>query len=139
MKGTILRNLILTTILFASCVSTKTFLKNDQIPEDFGKGNKTILVMPFGDKKVDRAVEAAFEKYYKGSYEIGVGSKSNGKSGSTIGYTFNTYESYTPGGYSAAGRNLPSTAIYFGITDLTTNKTYKNLRYGNYIKFYLTL
>jgi len=135
MKKRILNFLIVSTILFSSCVSSKTFMKNDQIPEDFGKGNKAILIIPSGYEKIDRAVEAAFEAYYTGDYELGGGVKSNKKSVAKIGYTFNTYTSFNPGRFTASGREGPSADTYFGVTDLDTKKTYKNIRYGNYKKF----
>ena len=120
-------------ILFASCLSTKTFLKNDQIPSDFGKGNSSILIIPSPNKKVNRAVENAFDKYYKGGFEIG--QKSTGKrNAASHYYTFNTYLDFNRGEFTSYGRQAPSTDIYFGITDLQTNKTYKNLRFGNYNK-----
>lgn len=122
-------------LVLTSCVSTKTFLKNDQIPTDFGKGKSTVIVITSGNKKVDRAVEYAFEKYYKGSFENGQSSLAKKQINETHFYTFNTYTSYNPGVFTSNGRQAPSTDIYFGVTDLKTNKSYKNIRYGNYKKF----
>jgi hypothetical protein len=135
MKSTLLHLLLITCLGFVSCVSTKNFLRNDQIPDDFGKGNKKILIIPSTNNKVNKAVEAAFEKYYKGSYEMGGGSKSKTKTNTVLGFTFNIYSSFTPGGFRAGGHEAASTSYYFGVTDLKTNKEYKNIRYGNYVKF----
>jgi hypothetical protein len=137
MKKAVTNLLILSTILFSSCVSTKTFLKNDQIPEEFGKGNKTILIVPTVlpqtrlSEKVNKAVLDAFEKYYKGPYSF----VSDNKKATNLGYSFQTYSEYTAGSFSGKDRIAPSTDIYFGVTDLETKKVYKMLRFGNYKKF----
>lgn len=110
-------------------------MRNDQIPDDFGKGNKKILIITSGNDKVDKAVEAAFEKYYKGSYEMGAGPKNKTNTSAVLGYTFNIYSSFTPGGFRAGGHEAASTSYFYGVTDLKTNKEYKNIRYGNYVKF----
>jgi hypothetical protein len=121
-------------LFFTSCVSTKTFLKNDQIPADFGKGNSTIIIVNSGKTKVDKFVTYAFEKYYRGNFESGKNSSATKQNTSSHFYTFNTYIDFNPGSFTSSGRQAPSTDIYFGITDLKTNKIYKNLRYGNYKK-----
>ena len=131
-KRKLFKFLILASIVFTSCVSTKTFLKHDQIPGDFGKGNKTVLIIPSFDDVVNRAAEDAFEKYYKGSYEISGGSKKSKKSEASIGYTFHTYIENNGGSFTAVGRQAPSTDYYYGVTDLQTKKTHKMLRFGNY-------
>jgi hypothetical protein len=137
MKKRILYNLLILSILFTSCVSTKTFLKNEQIPDDFGKENKTILIVQTilpqkgVSKKVDKAVLTAFEKYYKGEYSY-VG---DNKKATNLGYSFITYSQYNPGSYVGKERIPPSTDIYFGVIDLKTRKAYKMLRFGNYKKF----
>lgn len=137
MKKAVLNFLVLSSILFSSCVSTKTFLKNDQIPEDFGKGNKAIVIVSTSlpqaglSKKVDKAVLAAFEKYYKGPYSY-VG---DNKKATNVGYSFSTYAEYNAGSFSGKDRIAPSTDIYFGVRDLETRKAYKMLRFGNYKKF----
>lgn len=125
---------ILFSIFFNSCVSTKTFLKNEQIPDDFGKGNKTILIIPSYNSRVDKAVVAAFEKYYKGGYEIGGELQKDKKITQNLGYTFNTYTDNNSGGFTAGGRQSPSADFYFGVTDMKTKKIYKMLRFGNFKK-----
>ncbi len=121
-------------LFFTSCVSTKTFLKNDQIPADFGKGNSTVIIISSGNNKVDNYVVASFEKYYRGKFETRKSSSENKQNTSSHFYTFNTYMDFNKGEFTSYGRQAPSTDIYFGITDLQTNKTYKNLRFGNYKK-----
>ena len=137
MRRTFINSMILLSICFSSCVSTKTFLKNEQIPDDFGKGNKTILIVPTVlpqeglSKKIDKAVLGAFEKYYKGLYSY-VG---DNKKAINLGYSFSTYSEYNAGSFSGKDRIAPSTDIYFGVKDLETKKVYKMLRFGNYKKF----
>lgn len=136
MKKAYLNFLILASILFSSCLSTKTFLKNDQIPNDFGKGNKEIVIITTDlpqkrlAKKIDEAVLDAFEKYYKGPYSYIDGKKKT----SEVGYTFYTYSNYTPGTFIGKERMAPTTDYYFGVTDLETKKTYKMNNMGNYKK-----
>lgn len=118
---------IITTviILFTSCVSSKTFLKNEQIPEGFGKGNKTILILQSAtgaknlSNNIDEAVLAAFEKYYKGIYY----SKDDNKIAKTIDYTFIPKFDYT------------LNSFYFGVKDSETKKNYKMQRLGNFKKY----
>jgi hypothetical protein len=137
MKKQVLACLILSSIRFSSCGSSKTFLKNEQIPEDFGKGNKMILIIPTVlpqkglSKKVDKAVLNAFEKYYKGPYAL-VG---DNKKANNLGYSFSTFSDYNPGSFVGRERIAPSTDIYFGVTDIASKKVYKMNRFGNYIKF----
>ncbi len=134
MKSFIIGLFTLCILFLTSCVSTKTFLKNDQIPADFGKGNSTVIIISSGNKKIDRFVNSAFEKYYKGKFESALNSNRNQQNASSHYYTFNSYMDFNRGEFTSYGRQAPSTDIYFGITDLQTNKTYKNLRFGNYKK-----
>ena len=113
--------------LFTSCVLTKVFLRNDQIPNDFGKDNKTILIVSPTNDRTSNIIINAFQKYYKGSFTY-VG---DNKKATNLGYTFNTYTDYNSGSFSTSGRVAPTTDTYFGVTDLETKKVYKMLRFGN--------
>ena len=117
--------LVAVIVFFTSCVSSKSFLKNDQIPDDFGKGNKTILIVPSAvgaerlSNNIDKAVLAAFEKYYKGEYFH----SGDYKKAKTVDYTFTTYFDYQLNGF------------YFGVKDMESKKEYKMQRLGNFKKY----
>ena len=101
----------------------------NKFPEDFGKGNKTILIIPSAvgadrlSNNIDKAVIAAFEKYYKGTYYTA----NDNKKAKTIDYTFMTYFDYT------------LNSFYFGVKDMETKKDYKMQRIGNFKKICETL
>lgn len=125
---------LFTAIFLCACVSTKSFLNRDQIPENFGKG--TILIVEGDKKSINKAVASAFENYYHGKYVItGSAEHLKNREKYNYSYTFNTYSNYQAGRFTPSGREAPSTDYYFGVTDLKTNKSHKMIRYGNFIKF----
>jgi len=61
-------------------------LKYDQIPSDFGKGNKPISITPSSKDRINNIILNAFEKYYKGPYSY----VTDDKLLINFGYTFIT-------------------------------------------------
>ena len=134
MRQTFLLLFACSTVLL-SCHSAKTFLRNDQIPPDFGKGNAAISVPLFEHKAVNRSIEKIFEKYYKGPYAIVTGDKPMPAGDKReFRYVFHVYTEFSAGRFTASGREGPSSSYYFGVTDTKTGKDYKMNRFGGYSK-----
>src|SRR5687767_8715336 len=67
---TILLLLLLFTTTFTGIAQDRLFRDQDPVPADFGKEKTVLLVINSEQKKVNKALEDAFEKHYKGEYEI---------------------------------------------------------------------
>ena len=117
--------IILCLVLFTSCFSTKDFLKYDQIPSDFGKGNKPIFITASSKGRINNIILNAFEKYYKGPYTYVTDDKPLGH----FGYSFNAYIDYY-NTVTTSGNIEPDKDIQFQLTDLKTNKVYETFGFG---------
>jgi hypothetical protein len=62
--------LLLTTISF-SCMGPKEMLGDKPlVPTNFGKQGDGILLIESGQRQVNKEMETAFSKYYKGAYKL---------------------------------------------------------------------
>jgi len=100
-------------------------LKYDQIPSDFGKGNKPISITPFSKDRINNIILNAFEKYYKGPYSC----VTDDKLLINFGYNFNTYIDYYTTN-TVSGNIERDNDIQFRLTDLETKKVYKTFGFG---------
>lgn len=112
--------ILLCLMFFTSCFSTKTFLDNDQIPNDFGKDNKPIFIIPYANKRINNIILASFEKYYKGPYSVVTEDDVLRKSGYVFHAYMDHYSVRTSSGHIERDKDLQ-----FQLKDLTANKMYE--------------
>jgi hypothetical protein len=95
-------------------------------PPDFGKTETIILIAPGTSDKITESIVEAFEKTYKGKFELSPNKYAKGKkyqSGS-YQYIFIVSEHYNPGRWIGRERFPPTTDYKFGLYDMKTGKSY---------------
>jgi hypothetical protein len=117
--------LILPFFFFSTQLSAQ---KDDDFnfPPDFGKTATTILIAPATKDKVTESFADAFEKEYKGLFELTADAfpKSSKYKAAKYKYVFVAMEKENPA--QTIGRDrFPATTDYkFGLRDMLTGKTY---------------
>ncbi len=120
------RLLTLTCILlFTSCLSTNYFLKDNQIPNDFGRDNKPVFIIISSSYRIDKIILDAFEKYYKGPYEF----VRHDAVLRNSGYSFTAYRRLYRSFDLASGFDRHR-ELQFQLKDLKTGKIYESDGFG---------
>jgi hypothetical protein len=94
-------------------------------PADFGREETTVLIAGGSTDKITKSMIEAFEKYYKGKFEL-IRDKTMNEiiDVKKYRYIFNVTEHISPA-YSAGKDRFPASPIYkFGLKDQKTGKEY---------------
>ncbi|MBI5371842.1 MAG: hypothetical protein HZA79_07430 [Sphingobacteriales bacterium] len=122
----------LTSTLVTLLFTFQTAIAQDEkdsdfnFPPDFGKKETIILIAPGTSDKITESVMEAFEKNYKGKFELCPDKQAKAKkyqSGS-YQYIFMITEKVIPGKWVGRERIPPTTDYKFGLYDLRTGKMY---------------
>ncbi len=112
-----------------------------QVPPDFGKAGEILVVNVnspmLTDKKNDKLLETAeevFGKNYTGKITIYDKKPGSYADTSKYRYMFVVFVEYSPATTIGRDRFPASTDYSFGVIDMVTQKTYRQLRFGAYKK-----
>jgi hypothetical protein len=121
--------------LFTSCLSTRNFLRDDQIPDDFGTDNKSVFIMLRPQDGVKNMILDAFKLYYKGPYSYG----ENDRPSKNFGYSF-TSKLRDVRHLTRSFTRRVERELWFELKDLETNRVFVIPPFGtvkNRLKYYV--
>jgi hypothetical protein len=124
-----MRLLVLSFFLSVSlCAAGQKNSNFEEIPPELGLDKSILLVQDEDKNAVSKALYEAFEKYYKGAYEIQPQTVVYSKKyldAVKYRYVFTVFTKLVPGYWVGRERFPPTTDYSYGVLDRYTGKQYK--------------